>query len=587
MLQKFSQLFLSLFIAIISSTPLLSTPVNALETLSPAADFSDGYSTRSLDIKFVPNSGVLDENGNISGNEDELLELSAILGRNNIKSSEKLFIQKTGQKVSDQEKARVSTGNPLPNIDNYATIKLKNNVNMNSVIRELEDLDFIASAFPKMLPTALPTVSPDYDYLQTHLRADIGTNADFVHQIDGGLGENVRIVDLEYSWNIDHEDLGSIDASDQSFVGDYVNPFNDDYHGTAVASLLVGDHNDIGVNGIAPDADLKLVNTYSDDYGFDLARSIYSALDIMSAGDIMLIEHQANGPLPGLYDYVPVEYIPSVYDAISYATSLGIIVIEPAGNGDQNLDDTSLFGNTFQKSINDSGAIMVGASDGCNIQNPGTRHHQSNYGSRIDLYAEGQCVAAAGYGYLHSSSGEDAYYTNSFGGTSAASAIVAGNAALLSSAAQETGNLMTPSEILAAFTSTGSLQDPASAGNIGKKPQTRGAIFADNTVLLTSCYSGGYGQQFFLHVSKNYFQNPSLPDAQKHAAELIGNSYSSKSGSEPVSFSQDGDNCHTSSYDDVSMQKVEHTARYTELSLSSSQAYSGVLLGYLIIFWGL
>ena len=60
------------------------------------------------------------------------------------------------------------------------------------------------------------------------------------------------------------------------------------------------------------------------------------------------------------------EWVPAIYDAIVTATSAGIVVVEAAGNGRENLDGAA-YGATFPAGRPDSGAIIVGAggAPGC------------------------------------------------------------------------------------------------------------------------------------------------------------------------------------------------------------------------------
>ena len=106
----------------------------------------------------------------------------------------------------------------------------------------------------------------------------------------------------------------------------------------------------------------------------------------MEAGDVILLEQQSvQGPQfdpttgRGL---VPIEFEPEVFNAIKAATNKGIIVVESAGNGSENLDRASYDGK-FDRTKRDSGALIVGAGlpEG-GIYGPGpdrTRTAESNF----------------------------------------------------------------------------------------------------------------------------------------------------------------------------------------------------------------
>ena len=91
---------------------------------------------------------------------------------------------------------------------------------------------------------------------------------------------------------------------------------------------------------------------------YSVAAAIDCATDFMAPGDVMLVEAQTYGPRDhdgdGTNDFVPVEWDQAEYDAIKIATAAGIVVVEPAGNGGEDLDD-AVFGGKFNRSTRDSG----------------------------------------------------------------------------------------------------------------------------------------------------------------------------------------------------------------------------------------
>jgi len=122
-------------------------------------------------------------------------------------------------------------------------------------------------------------------------------------------------------------------------------------------------------------------------------------------------------------------------------------VIEAAGNGNLNLDSIMTVGGARSLNIKspkyqDSGAIMVGACGSRVVEiREGIRGHRryqhSNYGSRVNCYAWGEEIVTTSTTYGEPGTGFSRYtYGNNtpkFGGTSGASAIIAGAALLLQS----------------------------------------------------------------------------------------------------------------------------------------------------------
>jgi hypothetical protein len=226
-----------------------------------------------------------------------------------------------------------------------------------------------------------------------------------------------------------------------------------------------------------PDAIAQYTNAYNVERGYDLANAVFTAAYALLPGDVMVLEQQAFGP-PGCSGYVPVEWIPSVYDAIALATSRGIHVIQAAGNGNMNLDNAACFGSPFPNGRPDSGAIIVGAGGpsaaACNSGAPErAKLSFSTYGARVNLQGWGACVTTTGYGDLYNA-GVNSYYTASFDGTSSATPIVASTVVALSGILKIRGFTATPQQMRDALIATGTGQ--TGGAHIGPLPNLRTAL---------------------------------------------------------------------------------------------------------------
>ena len=103
------------------------------------------------------------------------------------------------------------------------------------------------------------------------------------------------IVDLEYSWNLNHQDLPSNITELVPIGSIQSDPFDDNNHGTAVLGEMVRLNNGWGTTGAAYGATVAVAPTSLDGlWRFDLAMS--NALLQLSPGDIILIEQQTVGP---------------------------------------------------------------------------------------------------------------------------------------------------------------------------------------------------------------------------------------------------------------------------------------------------
>jgi hypothetical protein len=182
---------------------------------------------------------------------------------------------------------------------------------------------------------------------------------------------------------------------------------------------------------------------------------------------------------------VPVEWDLAVWTAIHDATARGRIVVEPAGNGYQNLDSSVYNDSTGRNWFSyDSGAILVGAGNapGCATWGTATiarnRLPFSNYGSRLNVQGWGDCVTTTGYGSSQGGTDSNLWYANDFSGTSSASPIVAAAAAVLSSVAEGRGSTLTPATVRSKLAATGQAQNYGLGGNIGPLPNLNAAINA-------------------------------------------------------------------------------------------------------------
>src|SRR5262249_14900232 len=154
--------------------------------------------------------------------------------------------------------------------------------------------------------------------------------------------------------------------------------------------------------------------------------------------------------------------------------------VEAGANGQANLDDTSHYGNLFQRSFRDSGAILVGAGAS------GYRSPEcfTDYGSRFDVQGWGDGVMTLGYGADDrnipgiSVNGSDTsqWYATGFNGTSSAAAMVAGAAADMQSYRKSQSlAVYTPAQLRSQMVATGTPQPTPVTQNIGPLPNLRGA----------------------------------------------------------------------------------------------------------------
>jgi serine protease len=306
--------------------------------------------------------------------------------------------------------------------------------------------------------------------------APVGVGARWLWEQVHGDGEGMQFVDLEQGWLRGHEDLPPYqvihgDNADGQFIDDFPVPYVGD-HGAAVLGIVAGLDNGLGIVGLAPRVTTRTVSHWGLRRGnLHVADALAVAATSAPRPHVILLEVQTD-------ERYPVEVDPAVRSAIRCATSLGIVVVEAAGNRGRDLDAWADQANKQRlnrasEHFIDSGAIMVGAAWPVL---PHDRWSGSNFGSRVDCYAWGDGIATAGgWRTNHPGSG----YTTAFNGTSGASAIIAGCALLLQGRAWNLGGALLPPLALREMMSnpaTGTPQGPWVAGHIGVMPDLQAIV---------------------------------------------------------------------------------------------------------------
>lgn len=437
----------------------------------------------------------------LSYRESYGFELNAMFGleqaKNDAQFMEKAELeQRAGKELADLDLYYIVHAKDFSDIS--AQLDLMNKLN------KFRSIEQVYATYASETPQA---VTPDIAWRQGYLdAAPSGLDGRFAWTRNGGRGDGVRVVDVEYDWVTDHEDFPSSSAL---FWGGrpgcpYVRGGSE--HGTAVMGIIAARDNGSGVIGFASNARYGLssvcrpadfaraavVATFSGEnfigrsHSYVVAIAIRVAASQLSPGDVLLIEQHTQGPSTGQscndgncsqWEYVPVEYYQDAYDAIERATSDGVIVVEAAGNGGQNLD-MPVYSGRFDRH---SGAILVGASG----QGDRMAASYTSSSRRVDVFAWGSGVVTLGYGggtdLPFNNTSTSRFYISNFSGTSSASAIIAGAVTSLQGVRRASGQLpLMPIDMRNLLVATGSPQlgsaSERAAQPIGVQPNLRAAI---------------------------------------------------------------------------------------------------------------
>lgn len=408
------------------------TPVKPDYKSLPAHD-----NTNEIIFKLVEGIGQPEFDGSrFLTNSPEFDQLnSAILSHEKSSACLPHFITEKSALDEMRNEGMRRVGHTLPDLTLYYRLAIAANASADDklqLVRSLNSLSIIEIAYfaPKPELANIETkfaLTPVWENSQWYLQpAPTGINAYYGWSFPGGKGETVKLVDIEGNWVESHEDLhGGTDS--WHIAGSKIADPGWYHHGTAVLGEVAADSNSFGMTGIAYNVDLGTVSIGS----MSTASALTTATDNSVEGDIILIELHAPGPHynfespSGQSGYVAMEYWQDNFDAIVNASALGRIVVEAAGNGAENYDDTTIYWHYFDSSYRYSGAVMVGAGDLWH-----SPEWFTNFGARVDVHGFGSNVYTLGYGGLYGTDTTN-YYTATFGGTSSASPIIVGACAIL------------------------------------------------------------------------------------------------------------------------------------------------------------
>jgi serine protease len=299
-----------------------------------------------------------------------------------------------------------------------------------NTIPEIEKAYRAPAASNPMVPATPTGTLYIYQFYLNDAPRGVGAKTAWTLVPSGACGAGMRVVDLEMGWSLTHTFYNT--HSPTKLGGNILSQWKG--HGTSVLGIICANNNG-SILGVAPHVSSVKVISYSGDSTL-IGNAITKAANDLTknhfVGGVLVIEAQLDPKNDGKYLPVETDESLTIYYAIYRATAAGVVVIEAAGNGNINLDSIPALnrcsGTGTASPFLDSGAIMVAASE---VRDVGgvtvwPRWLTSNYGSRIDCFAEGRGVTTADYPIPPGGSAADAAHREDFSGTSSATAIIAG-----------------------------------------------------------------------------------------------------------------------------------------------------------------
>ena len=281
--------------------------------------------------------------------------------------------------------------------------------------------DFIEDCEASTRSLSNPQISDSLYGCQWHLNN--GNNEDInVEDVwaAGFKGEGINIAVVDSGMDYTHEDL--IDNVDTSRNHDYTGgedifyPFA--HHGTHLSGILAARDNDIGVRGVAPRATMYGYNLLLDPTDFNeadaMARNgVATAVSNNSWGPI---DGPGLGPASSIWDATVGTGVRTGYNG------KGTFYAWAGGNGHLQGDNSNL----------DEYANYYAVTAVCSVNDHDTRSNYSEMGANLWVCAPSNDLSHQHRGIV-TTENSNRYYSE-FGGTSAATPIVSGVAALMRSA---------------------------------------------------------------------------------------------------------------------------------------------------------
>lgn len=311
--------------------------------------------------------------------------------------------------------------------DRFVTFSFPLDEDVVGVAKELRDVPGIKQAvpIPNVAPPAGPLAEPligGSDVVTTSASGGL-TNQWYLFRCgvpqawQHATGKGVVIADIDWGFNVDHEDLRLRITETQNTLN-LPNPLpvnngNRIQHGNAVLGLAGAAVNDLGMAGIAFEAELWAIQAGTEALTNhnNWANAINFVHTTPSTGrKVIILEIQTEGG-------GNIEMIPMINKEIIEAINDGIVVCVPAGNG--NVSGDAGIGDDGY-AIPETGSILVGAT---RFDPEIDQRFGSNGGNRVVIYAPGDLD--------HDLTCGRERYLERFGGTSGATAKVAGVVALM------------------------------------------------------------------------------------------------------------------------------------------------------------
>ena len=251
----------------------------------------------------------------------------------------------------------------------YYLLSFNDPDNLKSILRLSADLPMVKNVQPDLLQLRSKEAFP----------AGMNPAANYIEELnikelwDTTKGENARIAIIDDGFDLNHPDLRGVnlmfgyDVETNTLDPSPKSPL--DIHGTRIAGIIFARHNGIGIDGIAPDAQLIAVR-HADTWTSKMLLSFYLAKT--AGADVVNCSWNSR---------ILLEPVADVINDLttSARNNLGAAVVFAAGNKGKPVEKGG-----SEASLPD--VITVGSAD------DGKRLPFSNYGENVDVYTYGKNI---------------------------------------------------------------------------------------------------------------------------------------------------------------------------------------------------
>ena len=154
----------------------------------------------------------------------------------------------------------------------------------------------LISLEPIKPPFDIPPTTPDFMVNQTYIGPNPGLNMQYAWDL-GLKGEGIRVRDVEYGFNKNHEDLNEVNAFLAPNMTIAEDALTYSQHGTAVVGIIIAGNDGYGMTGLAHEASEVILFPEWQEIGYNRINAVNQSIQNSTAGDVIMYEMQEDATI--------------------------------------------------------------------------------------------------------------------------------------------------------------------------------------------------------------------------------------------------------------------------------------------------